>query len=119
MRSPGGKAAHSRLSAHETVSQYRATRDGRAFPHHGAIMGYRILHREWKAPAVFWYLIFVELGLTVALLVLFGIQQPDLIRTALWQAGDDMNFNSSPKVILYAYANYEPLPTLPFVWSET
>lgn len=66
-----------------------------------------------------WYTMIVELLITVALLVLFGIAQPNLYRTQLWQAGDDLNFNSSPNVIIFAYANYKPLPTIPFVWSQT
>ncbi|EMR69794.1 hypothetical protein UCREL1_3182 [Eutypa lata UCREL1] len=61
---------------------------------------------------------FFELLATVAVLVFFGIAQPNLYRTQLWQAGDDLNFNSSPNVILYAYANYQPIPKIPFVWSQ-
>lgn len=60
-----------------------------------------------------------ELLGTVAVLVMFGVAQPDLYRTKLWRAGHELGFNSSPNVILWAYANYEPLPKLPFVWSQT
>ncbi|KAI0006288.1 hypothetical protein F4779DRAFT_596934 [Xylariaceae sp. FL0662B] len=82
-------------------------------------MGYRILHRQWRSkPAMYWTMVAELLG-TVAVLVLFGIAQPDLYRTKLWQAGYDLGFNSSPNVILYAYANYEPQPKLPFVWTIT
>jgi hypothetical protein len=66
-----------------------------------------------------WTTMFFELLGTVAVLALFGIQQPNTIRTQLWQAGHDLNFNSSPSVILLAYANHRPLPTIPFVWSQT
>jgi hypothetical protein len=66
-----------------------------------------------------WYLMIVELLGTVAVLALFGIAQPDLFRTQLWRAGDQMGFNSSPNIVLYAYANYEPLPRVPFVWTVT
>jgi len=55
----------------------------------------------------------------VAALALFGIASPDLYRTQLWQVGSDNGFNSSPLQILYAYANYRPLPKTPFVWSQT
>lgn len=65
-----------------------------------------------------WITMFFELLATVAVLVFFGIAQPNLYRTQLWQAGDDLNFNSSPNVILYAYANYQPIPKIPFVWSQ-
>jgi hypothetical protein len=54
---------------------------------------------------------------TVATLVLFGIASPDQYRTALWQIGADNGFNSSPQTILYAYANYRPIPTTPMVWT--
>jgi hypothetical protein len=60
-----------------------------------------------------------ELMGTVAALALFGIADPDLFRTRLWQVGSDNGFNSSPLQILYAYANYRPIPKIPFVWSQT
>lgn len=82
-------------------------------------MGYRILHREWRSIRAMWYLMILELLGTVAVLALFGIAQPDLYRTQLWRAGDQMGFNSSPNIVLYAYANYEPLPNIPFVWTST
>ncbi|KAK8074863.1 hypothetical protein PG997_009526 [Apiospora hydei] len=81
-------------------------------------MAYRILHREWRSIRAMWYLMIFELLGTVAVLALFGIAQPDLFRTQLWRAGDQMGFNSSPNIVLYAYANYEPLPNVPFVWTE-
>lgn len=61
----------------------------------------------------------LELACTVALLVLFGIAQPDLFRTQLWRVGYVNGFNSNPAIILYAKANHAPAPNLPFVWSET
>jgi hypothetical protein len=64
-------------------------------------------------------LMVLELGGTVAALALFGIAEPNLFRTKLWQIGYDHGFNSSPKQILYAYANYRPIPKTPFVWSGT
>jgi len=64
-------------------------------------------------------LFFIELAGTVAALALFGIADPDLFRTKLWQIGYDNGFNSSPKQILYAYANHRPIPKIPFVWSKT
>ena len=60
-----------------------------------------------------------ELAGVIALLVLFGLQQPDSFRTRFWQIGFDNKLNSNPNMILYAYANYQPLPTVPFVWSRT
>jgi len=75
--------------------------------------------RKWRWPKVLYTLFIIELGGTVAALALFGIADPNLFRTKLWQIGSDNGFNSSPKQILYAYANYRPIPKTPFVWSET
>jgi len=75
--------------------------------------------RTWKWPKVLIALMVIELGGTVAALALFGIASPDLFRTQLWQVGSDYGFNSSPSQILYAYANYQPIPKTPFVWSGT
>ncbi|KAH6657853.1 hypothetical protein BKA67DRAFT_200731 [Truncatella angustata] len=82
-------------------------------------MGYTVLRREWRSMKAMWIVMLAELACTVALLVLFGIAQPDLYRTQLWRAGNDLGFNSSPNILLYAYANHVPLPTIPFVWSST
>jgi len=75
-----------------------------------------ISHR-WKWPKVIVGLMVLELLDTVACLVFFGIADPDTYLTALWQVGSDNGFNSSPDQILYAYANYRPIPNTPFVWS--
>jgi len=61
----------------------------------------------------------LELGGSVAALAMFGIADPNLYRTKLWQIGADNGFNSSPSTILYAYANYRHIPSIPFVWSNT
>ncbi|KAI0473666.1 hypothetical protein GGR56DRAFT_648494 [Xylariaceae sp. FL0804] len=82
-------------------------------------MAYKVLRREWPSSTAMYFMFFVELLSTISLLVLFGMEQPDLIRTKLWQAGYDLGFNSSPAVILYAYANHVAQPRLPFVWSST
>lgn len=82
-------------------------------------MAYILLRRQWRSTRAMYFTMIAELLGTVAVLVLFGISQPDLYRTKLWRAGHELGFNSSPNVILYAYANYEPLPKLPFIWSQT
>ncbi|KAI5864772.1 hypothetical protein GGS23DRAFT_462753 [Durotheca rogersii] len=82
-------------------------------------MAYKILRRKWRSTRAMYYTMLAELAGTVAVLVLFGISQPDLYRTKLWRAGHELGFNSSPTVIVLAYANYESAPTLPFVWSQT
>lgn len=69
-------------------------------------------------PKVLYTLFVIELAGTVAALALFGIADPNLFRTALWQIGSDLGFNSSPLEVLYAYANYRPIPKIPFVWSQ-
>lgn len=65
---------------------------------------------------MFWLMPF-ELAGTVALLVLFAIAQPDLYRTQMWRIGHVWGFNSDPAIILYAKANHQPAPNVPFVWS--
>lgn len=66
-----------------------------------------------------WYLLPFELVAIVACLTLFGIAQPDTYRTELWEIGGLEHFNSRPNFLLYFYANYRPVPTTPFVWSQT
>lgn len=73
----------------------------------------------WKWPRIFISLMIFELSATIIALALFSIAQPNLFRTKLWQVGYDHGLNSSPAQILYAYANHRPLPTIPFVWTET
>ena len=59
----------------------------------------------------------LELPLSIAALALYGIAQPDLYRTRLWQEGANHGWNSSPNEITYAYANYRPIPN-PLSWSQ-
>ncbi|CAI0650632.1 unnamed protein product [Colletotrichum noveboracense] len=82
-------------------------------------MAYKILHRKWLLRPWMWAIFPLELAGLVPLLVLFGIAQPDLYRTKMWEIGHAYGFNSSPNMVLYAYANYESLPTVPFVWTRT
>ncbi|KAK4647493.1 uncharacterized protein QC761_0001540 [Podospora bellae-mahoneyi] len=82
-------------------------------------MGYRIFHRPWRAKRPLYWGMVPELAGIIPLLVLFGVQQPDAWRTLFWRIGSDYKLNSSPTMILYAYANHRPLPTIPFVWSQT
>ncbi|KAI8626780.1 hypothetical protein F5Y19DRAFT_216586 [Xylariaceae sp. FL1651] len=82
-------------------------------------MMYRLLKRKWPSPAAMWIMMIAELGVTIGLLVLTALAQPNTYRTKLWKAGSELGFNSSPAVILYAYANGRPPPQVPFVWSST
>ncbi|KAK4204032.1 hypothetical protein QBC40DRAFT_273823 [Triangularia verruculosa] len=82
-------------------------------------MGYRLLHRPWRAKRPLYWGMVPELAGIIPLLVLFGVQQPDAWRTLFWRIGADYKLNSSPTMLLYAYANHRPLPTIPFVWSQT
>lgn len=77
------------------------------------------LQRRWKWPKVLIALMVIELAGTVPALALFGIASPNLYRTKLWRIGSDNGFNSSPLQVLYAYANYRPIPKIPFVWSQS
>lgn len=62
-------------------------------------------------------LFIIEFAFTIAALALYGIADPDLYRTKLWQNGSDLGFNSNPNELLYAYANYKPI-SVPPVWSS-
>nr|OQO28280.1 hypothetical protein B0A51_03899 [Rachicladosporium sp. CCFEE 5018] len=73
--------------------------------------------RRWRMPKAMLALMVLEFPLTVAALALFGIADPNLYRTKLWQNGADQGFNSSPIMILYAFANYKPI-AVPLVWSS-
>lgn len=73
--------------------------------------------RHWRLVKVVYFLIILELPFTVANLALFGIASPNLYRTILWAEGGRMGFNSDPKTVLYAAANYRPVKT-PVVWSS-
>ncbi|PHH90146.1 hypothetical protein CDD83_4393 [Cordyceps sp. RAO-2017] len=82
---------------------------------------YRLIPRTWPRThnlAVGW-LMPIELVVLVPLLVIFGIAQPDMYRTAMWRIGFENKLNSNPDMILYAYANYRPLPDVPFIWSSS
>ncbi|KAJ4401878.1 hypothetical protein N0V85_005427, partial [Neurospora sp. IMI 360204] len=83
-----------------------------------AAKGYRLLRRPWRVRRPLYYGMVFELLGIVAVLVLFGVQQPDAFRTQFWEIGHLMGWNSSPNMILYAYANHQPLPNVPFVWSQ-
>ncbi|KAG7101573.1 hypothetical protein HYQ44_018703 [Verticillium longisporum] len=83
-------------------------------------MNYRIFHRKWpSAKRYMWFNMLAELLCMVPLLVLFGIAQPNTWRTKMWQIGYENGWNSDPRMILYAHANYRPLPKIPFVWSQS
>lgn len=73
---------------------------------------------KWRYPRVIFGLFMIELLGVVASLALFGIAQSDTWRTALWRDGNFNGYNSSPSRILYAYANHEPLPHAPLIWSD-
>lgn len=73
--------------------------------------------RQWRYPRVVWTFLALELVFTLPALILFAIADPDTYRTKLWEDGYKNGFNSSPKQILYAYANYEPV-IRPLVWSQ-
>lgn len=84
---------------------------------------YRVLFRKW--PRVSrkgtWWLMPLELIGVVPALVIFGISQPNLYRTDMWQIGweHDPPLNSNPARVLYAYANYQPQPKIALIWTRT
>lgn len=75
------------------------------------------ISRHWRTPKVILALFVLEFPLTIAILALFGIADPDLYRTKLWKQGADLGFNSSPSEILYSHANHRPIK-VPLVWSQ-
>ncbi|KAG6036936.1 hypothetical protein E4U41_005409 [Claviceps citrina] len=82
---------------------------------------YRIIRRAWPAAArkgTAWLMPFELAGL-VAVLTIFSLAQPDMYRSAMWEIGFRNKLNSNPNMVLYAYANYQPLPTIPLIWSQT
>lgn len=82
---------------------------------------YRILHRVWPQAArkgTAWLIPLELIGL-VPILTIFSIAQPDMYRSTMWEIGFQNKLNSNPNMVLYAYANYQPLPKVPFIWSQT
>ena len=75
------------------------------------------LAKNWRMQKLFFVLLVIEIPLTIALLALFGIADPDTYRTKLWRNGSLKGFNSDPSEILYAYANYRPI-SVPLIWSK-
>jgi len=59
----------------------------------------------------------IEFPPTVAALTLFGIADPNTYRTKMWAEGALHGWNSDPIEILYAYANYKPIP-VPTPWTQ-
>ncbi|KAG6008769.1 hypothetical protein E4U21_003967 [Claviceps maximensis] len=87
----------------------------RKFRSHG------ILRRAWPqmtGKGTAWLMLF-ELAGVVAVLTIFGLAQPDMYRSAMWEIGFQNKLNSNPNMVLYAYANYQPLPAVPLIWSQT
>ena len=72
---------------------------------------------NWRNPKVLPILFVIEFPFTVACLALFGIADPDTYRTSLWKEGSIHGWNSDPQEILYAYANYKPIP-IPAPWNQ-
>ncbi|KAF2691409.1 hypothetical protein K458DRAFT_473262 [Lentithecium fluviatile CBS 122367] len=80
-------------------------------------MGRFFIPRQWRLARVIYFLMILEFPFTVANLALFGIASPNLYRTILWTEGGKRGFNSDPKTVLYAAANYRPVK-VPVVWSS-
>ncbi|KAI9818277.1 MAG: hypothetical protein M1826_001421 [Phylliscum demangeonii] len=59
-----------------------------------------------------------EFPLIVASLALFGMAAPNAWRTDLWKDGALNGFNSDPIQVVYAFANYRPIPRTAVVWSQ-
>lgn len=83
----------------------------------GFLSIFSAIPRQWRTPRSIYVLFSIELALSVAALALYGIAQPDLYRSRLWQEGSDHGWASNPNEIVYAYANYKPI-SVPLVWSQ-
>ena len=83
----------------------------------GFSSAWNAIPRRWRAPRVIYILFGIELAFSIAALALFGIAQPDLYRTRLWQEGSDHGWASNPTEVIYAFANYKPIKT-PLPWSQ-
>lgn len=83
----------------------------------GALSSFSYIPRKWRTPKLLVGLFVAELPLSIAILALFGIAQPNLYRTQFWQEGSDHGWNSNPNQIIYAYANYNPIKA-PLPWSQ-
>jgi hypothetical protein len=111
--------------AHWLFSQATATSPGKEHIHispirthdHLARMPRFFVTRHWRYARIMYAFFVVEFLLTVAVLTLYGIADPNTYRTRLWQNGADAGFNSDPSIVLYSYANYKPIKT-PLVWSQ-
>ena len=77
-----------------------------------------IIAKKWRWFWVMIGLMLAEFCGTVATLSLFGVASPNAYRTQMWKVGGEHGFNSHPRQILYAYANYRPIPETPMVWSQ-
>jgi hypothetical protein len=64
-----------------------------------------------------WGLMIFELPLTISLLVLFGVADPDTYRDLLWQDGFDNGFNSNPSQPIFNLVNGGKM-VIPLVWSQ-
>jgi hypothetical protein len=72
---------------------------------------------RWASVKLMWTLITIELPLTVALLVLFGVADPDTYRTLLWLDGFENGYNSNPSQPVFNLVNGGKYKE-PLVWSQ-
>ena len=75
------------------------------------------ISKRWRYMKLVWIFFAVELAFTIPALLLFGLAQPDLYRTRLWEDGYENGFNSNPVNPIYAMTNHEPY-TYPTIWSQ-
>jgi hypothetical protein len=78
---------------------------------------FRFSLTRWASMRVVWCLICFEVPLTIALLVLFGVADPNTYRTLLWLDGFENGFNSNPSQPVFNLVNGGQYKT-PLVWSE-
>ncbi|MCJ1311125.1 hypothetical protein MMC25_004795 [Agyrium rufum] len=77
----------------------------------------RAVPTDWRAPKALLLLFAIELAVGVPILALYGIADPDLYRTRLWEEGARNGWNSSPIAILYSSYNYITIK-VPTPWNQ-
>ncbi len=73
--------------------------------------------KRWRSLKTVWGLVIFELPLTITLLVLFGVADPNTYRNLLWQDGFDNGFNSNPAQPIFNLVNGGKM-VIPLVWSQ-
>jgi hypothetical protein len=81
-----------------------------------ALPKFKLGFKRWRNVKIMWCIMLIEIPLTIGLLVLFGIADPNTYRTLLWLDGFENGFNSNPSQPVFNLVNGGSDDT-PLVWS--